>query len=192
MQVIESGIANVRLIRPVRHADHRGFFSEVFSERVLRDAGIRDRWVQDNHSLSRAQGTVRGLHFQLPPHGQAKLVRVVRGAILDVAVDLRSASPSFGSHVAFVLDAAEGCQLYIPEGVAHGFCTLQPDTEITYKVSAYYAPSHDRGLAWDDPELGIDWPAFADPALMSARDLGWPRLAALPPPFAATEVADAA
>lgn len=179
MQVIETRIPDVKLIRPVRHGDHRGFFSEIFSERVLHDAGIRRHWVQDNHSLSRAKGTLRGLHFQMPPHAQAKLVRVARGAILDVAVDLRPGSASFGRHVAAVLDATDGAQLYVPEGFAHGFCTLQPETEITYKVSAYYAPSHDRGLAWDDPGLGIDWPGFADPALMSARDHAWPGLADL-------------
>lgn len=184
MQVIDTLIADVKLIRPVRHEDHRGFFSEVFSERVLRAAGIEVAMVQDNHSLSRRRGTVRGLHFQVPPHAQAKLVRVVRGAILDVAVDLRDGSPSFGRHVAAVLDAGSGCQIFIPEGFAHGFCTLEPDTEIVYKVSAYYAPSHDRGVRWNDPALGIDWPDFADEALMSARDRALPMLAASPPWFA--------
>lgn len=184
MQVIDTLIAEVKLLRPVRHQDGRGFFSEVFSRRVLEAAGIRVDWLQDNHSLTRARGTVRGLHFQIPPHAQAKLVRVVRGAILDVAVDLRPDSASFGRHVAAVLDATTGAQLYIPGGFAHGFCTLEPDTEVTYKVSAYYAPAHDRGLAWDDPTLGIDWPSFADPSLTSPRDRTWPRLAGLPPWFA--------
>jgi len=180
MQVIDTLIADVKLIRPVRHADHRGFFSEVFSQRALQAAGIGVAMVQDNHSLSRARGTVRGLHFQVPPHAQAKLVRVVRGAILDVAVDLRCSSPSFGRHVAAVLDAQSGTQLFIPEGFAHGFCTLEPETEIVYKVSAYYAPTHDRGVRWNDPSLGIDWPIFADPALMSARDRSLPAFADLP------------
>ena len=180
MQVIETLIADVKLIRPVRHADHRGFFSEVFSQRALQAAGIGVAMVQDNHSLSRARGTVRGLHFQVPPHAQAKLVRVVRGAILDVAVDLRHGSPSFGRHVAAVLDAQSGAQLFIPEGFAHGFCTLEPETEIVYKVSAYYAPTHDRGVRWNDAVLGIDWPDFADEALMSGRDQALPGFADLP------------
>ena len=180
MQVIETLIADVKLIRPVRHTDHRGFFSEVFSQRALQAAGIGVAMVQDNHSLSRARGTVRGLHFQVPPHAQAKLVRVVRGAILDVAVDLRHGSPSFGRHVAAVLDAEAGAQLFIPEGFAHGFCTLEPETEIVYKVSAYYAPAHDRGVRWNDPVLGIDWPDFADEALMSGRDRALPCFADLP------------
>jgi dTDP-4-dehydrorhamnose 3,5-epimerase len=183
MQVIDTLIPDVKLIRPVRHVDHRGFFSEVFSRRILESAGIDAVMVQDNHSLSQARGTVRGLHFQIPPHAQAKLVRVVRGAILDVAVDLRHGSPSFGRHVAAVLDADSGGQLFIPEGFAHGFCTLEPETEILYKVSAYYAPTHDRGVRWNDPRLGIDWPDFADEALMSARDRALPMLSELAPWF---------
>lgn len=188
MQVIDTLIPDVKLLRPERHADHRGFFSEVFSERRMQAAGIGVAMVQDNHSLSVARGTVRGLHFQIPPHAQAKLVRVVRGAILDVAVDLRSGSPSFGRHVTAVLDAEAGAQLFIPQGFAHGFCTLEPDTEIVYKVSAYYAPSHDRGVRWNDPALGIDWPGCADATLMSARDRQLPDFAELstcfvtPPP----------
>jgi dTDP-4-dehydrorhamnose 3,5-epimerase len=181
MQVIETLIPEVKLVRPSRHADHRGFFSETFSRRALAQAGIDRDWVQDNHSLSRARGTVRGLHFQAPPHAQAKLVRVVRGAVLDVAVDLRSGRPSFGRHVAMVLDAASGAQLFIPEGFAHGFCTLEPETEIAYKVSAYYEPSHDRALRWDDPDLAIDWPDCADAALLSARDRAAPLLHAIAP-----------
>jgi dTDP-4-dehydrorhamnose 3,5-epimerase len=181
MQVIDTLIPEVKLVRPSRHADHRGFFSETFSRRALAQAGIDRDWVQDNQSLSRARGTVRGLHFQLPPHAQAKLVRVVQGAVLDVAVDLRRGSPSFGRHVAMVLDAASGAQLFIPEGFAHGFCTLEPDTEIAYKVSAYYEPSHDRALRWNDAQLGIDWPDCADAALLSARDRLAPLLREIAP-----------
>lgn len=201
MRVTDAPIPDVKRIQPVRHKDHRGHFSEVFSGRALQAAGLHAAMVQDNQSLSRARGTVRGLHFQVPPHAQAKLVRVVRGAILDVAVDLRVGSPSFGCHVAEVLDAESGAQLYIPEGFAHGFCTLEPDTEVIYKVSAYYAPSHDRGIRWNDPRLAIAWPAFAREELMSARDRGLPCLADLPATFAmapgthrpsaAGEVADA-
>lgn len=185
MQVIETLIPAVKLIRPARHVDHRGFFAETFSRRTLAEAGIEHDWVQDNHSLSRAKGTVRGLHFQVPPFAQAKLVRVVRGAVLDVAVDLRHGSPSYGRHVAAVLDAESGDALYIPEGFAHGFCTLEPDTEVAYKVSEYYAPTHDRGVRWNDRQLAIDWPACADAALLSARDRALPLLGTLPSWFGA-------
>lgn len=185
MQVIETLIPAVKLIRPARHVDHRGFFAETFSRRTLAEAGIGHDWVQDNHSLSRAKGTVRGLHFQVPPFAQAKLVRVVRGAVLDVAVDLRHGSPSYGRHVAAVLDAESGDALYIPEGFAHGFCTLEPDTEVAYKVSEYYAPTHDRGVRWNDRQLAIDWPACADAALLSARDRALPLLGTLPSWFGA-------
>jgi dTDP-4-dehydrorhamnose 3,5-epimerase len=185
MQVIETLIPAVKLIRPARHVDHRGFFAETFSRRTLAEAGIDHDWVQDNHSLSRAKGTVRGLHFQVPPFAQAKLVRVVKGAVLDVAVDLRHGSPSYGCHVAAVLDAESGDALYIPEGFAHGFCTLEPDTEVAYKVSEYYALTHDRGVRWNDRQLAIDWPACADAALLSARDRALPLFSTLPGWFGA-------
>lgn len=185
MQVTETLIPAVKLIRPTRHQDHRGWFSETYSARALAAAGIATPLVQDNQSLSRRRGTVRGLHFQTPPHAQAKLVRVLRGAILDVAVDLRRGSATFGRHVSAVLEARTGAQLFIPEGFAHGFCTLEPETEIAYKVSAYYAPESDCGLRWDDPALGIAWPDFADPSLMSPRDLALPGLATLDPPWPA-------
>src|SRR5207244_6955449 len=155
MQVAETEIADVKLIKPVRHVDSRGFFSEVFKENVLREHGIDVHFVQDNHSLSASKGVVRGLHFQIPPFAQAKLLRVTAGSILDVAVDIRWGSPSFGRHVAVVLSAAEGNQISIPEGFAHGYCTLEPDTEVVYKVSAYYSLDHDRGLLCDEPALEI-------------------------------------
>jgi dTDP-4-dehydrorhamnose 3,5-epimerase len=187
MEVIETLIPDVKLIRMRRHVDDRGFFSETYSARSLAAAGISTEFVQDNHSLSALAGTVRGLHFQIPPHAQAKLVRVVRGAVLDVAVDLRIGSPTFGRHVAATLSAAEWNMLFIPEGFAHGFCTLQPDTEVFYKASRHYEPTHDRGIAWDDPALGIDWPVAPSRAVVSAKDRALPPFAAILPWFAMTD-----
>ena len=180
MQVISTGIAEVREIKPVRHRDPRGFFSEVFRDDVLRRHGIDATFVQENHSLSVERGVVRGLHFHAPPMAQAKLVRVGVGAILDVAVDIRRGSPSYGRHVAVVLSAAEGNQLYVPEGFAHGFCTLEPNTEVIYKVNRYYSREHDFGLAWNDPALGIAWPVDAAEAVLSEKDGRQPILAELP------------
>jgi len=177
MECAELELAGVRLLRPKQHGDARGFFSETYNKRALGELGIGDDFVQDNHSLSAAVGTIRGLHFQLPPYAQAKLVRVVRGAVLDVAVDLRRSSATFGRHIAVELSAAAWNQLYVPVGMAHGFCTLQPDTEIIYKVSHYYAPEHDRGLLWSDPQLAIEWPVAADHAVLSDKDRRQPLLA---------------
>jgi dTDP-4-dehydrorhamnose 3,5-epimerase len=189
MDVIETLIPDVKLIRMQRHVDERGFFSETYSVRALATAGIATSFVQDNHSLSARPGTVRGLHFQIPPHAQAKLVRVVRGAVLDVAVDLRVGSPTFGHHVAAMISADEWNMLFIPEGFAHGFCTLSPDTEVVYKASRHYAPTHDRGIAWDDPALGIDWPVAPGQAIVSAKDRALPPFASLMPWFAMTGAA---
>ena len=183
MQVIATEIPDVKEIRPVRHRDPRGFFSEIFRADVLRRHGIDLAAVQENHSLSVDRGVVRGLHFQLPPMSQAKLVRVAAGAVFDVAVDLRRGSPTYGRHVGLVLSAAEGNQLFVPEGFAHGFCTLEPDTEIVYKVNRYYSPEHDRGLLWNDPELAIAWPVAAAAAILSDKDRHQPRLAELPAAF---------
>ena len=180
MQVISTQIAEVKEIRPVRHADARGFFSEIFREAVLRQHGIEVSFVQENHSLSVDRGVVRGLHFQTPPEAQAKLVRVAAGSIIDVAVDIRQGSPTYGRHVAVVLSAAEGNQLFVPEGFAHGFCTLEPNTEVVYKVNRYYSAEHDRGLAWNDPALGIAWPVSEGEALLSDKDRRQPVLAELP------------
>ena len=180
MQVISTEIAEVKEIRPARHRDPRGFFSEIFREDVLRQHGIDIAFSQENHSLSVDRGVVRGLHFQVPPEGQAKLVRVAAGSIVDVAVDIRWGSPTYGRHVAVVLSAAEGNQLFVPEGFAHGFCTLEPNTEVVYKVNRYYSAEHDRGLAWDDPALGIAWPVSGTEALLSDKDRRQPVLAELP------------
>jgi len=183
MQVIPTEIPDVKEIRPVRHHDARGFFSEIFRESVLRENGIAVSFLQENHSLSMDRFVIRGLHFQIPPASQAKLVRVVRGAIFDVAVDLRRGSPTYGRHVSAVLSAENWCQLWVPKGFAHGFCTLEPDTEVVYKVNRYYSRAHDFGLAWDDRDLAIDWPVPRDRALLSDKDRRQPGLSELPVHF---------
>ena len=163
--------------------DARGAFAEVYNAARFAGHGIDAAFVQDNHSVSRQTGTVRGLHFQRPPYAQAKLVRAVAGRAYDVAVDLRAGSPTYGRHTAVTLDAAEGNQLYIPVGFAHGFCTLTPETEIVYKVSASYAPEHDAGVRWDDPDIAVAWPVDAGAAVLSDKDRALPALADIDPPF---------
>ncbi|WP_431857384.1 dTDP-4-dehydrorhamnose 3,5-epimerase [Azospirillum sp.] len=179
MEVTELAIPDVKIIRPKKFGDHRGFFSETYSKRAFEAAGLHYDFVQDNQSLSAEVGTVRGLHFQLPPFAQDKLVRVVKGAILDVAVDIRRGSPTFGRHVSAVISAKDWNQILVPIGFAHGFCTLEPDTEVIYKVTNFYSAEHDRGLLWNDPELGIEWPVAADKAQLSDKDRKAPRLADL-------------
>lgn len=176
MDVRPLAIADVKLITPKRIRDERGFFSETYSARALAEAGIATRLVQDNHSMSLERGVVRGLHFQAPPHAQDKLVRVTCGSIFDVAVDIRTGSPTYGQHVSAVLSAENWTQIWVPRGFAHGFCTLEPHTEVVYKVSEYYALESDRGLRWDDPALGIEWPVGADTAILSAKDAQHPPL----------------
>lgn len=183
MEIERTAIPDVLILRPKRHGDHRGFFSETYSRPVLAAAGIDLDFVQDNHAYSAAKGTVRGLHFQTPPFAQAKLIRVTRGAILDVAVDIRRNSPTFGRHVAVQIDAESWNQILIPAGFAHGLCTLTEDVEVLYKVSAPYAPDHDKGLAWDDPDLGIAWPVTGEAAILSAKDKTQPLLRDLPAYF---------
>ena len=161
---------DVVLFAPKRHYDSRGCFSETFSLRHLLTLGIDDDWVQDNYSLSLDKGVVRGLHLQRPPAAQAKLVRVNRGAIFDVVVDMRPDSPRFGQHACVELSARDWSQLYIPEGYAHGFCTLEPDTEVIYKASRYYSPADEIGILWNDPALGISWPVEEAAALLSPKD----------------------
>lgn len=171
-------IPDVQLLKPRRFGDDRGWFTETWSRRTL-DIGF----CQDNMSLSAEVGTIRGLHFQKPPHAQAKLVMVLQGRILDVAVDIRRASPTFGQHVAVELSAAEGNQLFIPRGFAHGFCTLEPGTQVMYKVDDFYAPETDAGIFWADPDLAINWPVRVDQAHLSPKDLGLPRLKDIDSPF---------
>lgn len=166
-----------------RFEDARGAFTETYSRPDFLALGVGETFVQDNQSVSTAAGTVRGLHFQRPPRAQAKLVRVIRGRILDVAVDLRAASPTFGRHIAVELAAEDGRMLYIPAGFAHGFVTRAPHTEVTYKVDDTYAPDCDAGIAWDDPALGIAWGVTAAAAILSDKDRRLPRLAELGPVF---------
>ena len=161
-------------------SDARGVFAETYSRRDLTALGLSDDFVQDNWSRSEQVGTVRGLHFQRPPHAQGKLVRVLRGRIFDVAVDLRRSSRRLGHHVAVELAAGDGRMLYIPPGFAHGFCTLEPMTEVAYKVTADYASEADGGVAWDDPDLGINWPVSGHEAVLSDKDRRLPRFADLP------------
>ena len=174
----------VKVLEPKRFADERGWFSETYSERQLLAAGISARFVQDNQSMSRAAGVLRGLHFQTPPHAQAKLVRCVRGRIFDVAVDIRRASPTWGRWVAAELSADNGLQLFVPVGFAHGFLTLEPNTEVFYKVSNFYAPQCDSGIRWDDPTVGVRWPLVEGTApQLSPKDAALPPLAAFESPF---------
>jgi dTDP-4-dehydrorhamnose 3,5-epimerase len=176
-------ITDVLLITPKRFGDERGFFSETYSRKALAEAGFDLPFVQDNHSRSPRKGTVRGLHFQAPPFAQDKLLRVTRGAILDVAVDIRTGSPTFGQAVTAELSAENWAQLLVPKGFAHGFCTLTEDCEVLYKVTDAYAPDSEAGLLWNDPALGIDWPIAAADVQINARDAAWPTLAALTSPF---------
>jgi dTDP-4-dehydrorhamnose 3,5-epimerase len=174
--VVSLDIPDVKVIRPKKFGDHRGFFSETYSRKAFEAAGLHYDFVQDNQSLSAEVGTIRGLHFQTPPFAQDKLLRVVRGAVFDVAVDLRRDSPTFGKHVSAVISAAEWNQILVPIGFAHGFCTLEPDTEVIYKVTNYYAPANDKGLLWNDPDLGIAWPEAAQDPKLSDKDKIQPRL----------------
>lgn len=170
MRATPLAIESIVRLEPKIFRDDRGFFSEVYKARDLAEAGIAATFVQDNHSMSRSSGVVRGLHLQTAPHAQGKLIRVVRGSIFDVAVDVRHGSPTFGRHVTAVLSADNGAQLWVPAGFAHGFCTLEADTEVVYKVTDYYAPECDRSIQWNDPALAIDWPVTADAAILSPKD----------------------
>ncbi|WP_066822372.1 dTDP-4-dehydrorhamnose 3,5-epimerase [Sphingomonas mali] len=170
-------------IEPHRRGDARGYFAETFRLDLFTETVGNVDFVQENESLSAKVGTVRGLHFQTEPFAQGKLVRCVAGALLDVAVDIRTGSPSYGRWIAVELSAANGCQLWVPPGFAHGFCTLVADTVLTYKVTSYYSHEHDKGLAWDDPAIGIEWPSLADPETLSAKDRVQPKLAELPAYF---------
>lgn len=179
MQVIATAIPDVRIVIPRCIEDDRGLFVETYNQDALASRGIASRFVQDNYSTSRRRGTLRGLHFQLPPDSEEKLVRVVRGSILDVAVDLRRSSPTFGRHVASVLSAENWKQMFVPKGFAHAYITLEPGTEVAYKVTCAYAPAAARGIAWNDPALGIDWGLPPGEIVASERDRSWPRLADL-------------
>jgi dTDP-4-dehydrorhamnose 3,5-epimerase len=175
----ELAIEGPLVIRPSRHGDTRGWFSETFRHDKFVDAAGDYSFVQHNQSMSAAAGTVRGLHFQIEPKAQGKLVRCLRGGMLDVAVDIRRSSPTFGQHVAVELTEENGHQLWIPPGFAHGFSTRATDTEVFYLVTNYYSPEHDRGLLWNDRALGIDWRVSEGDAVLSEKDKMWPRLAQL-------------
>ncbi len=174
-EVLATEIADLKMIVPRIHRDHRGFFSETYNKAGLEALGVNLEFVQDNHSLSVERGVVRGLHFQIAPFAQDKLVRVIRGAIFDVAVDLRRGSRTCGKHVARVISAVDWNQFLVPVGFAHGFCTLEVNTEVIYKVTNYYSPEHDRGLLWNDPDLGIAWPITEGEAILSEKDRKQPR-----------------
>ncbi|NWG92118.1 MAG: dTDP-4-dehydrorhamnose 3,5-epimerase [Parvularculaceae bacterium] len=170
LKVEKTAIEGVLLITPKRLSDARGFFVESYNAERFRAAGIADVFVQDNHSLSVEAGTVRGLHYQAPPRAQAKLVRVIKGSIIDVAVDARTKSPTYGKHVRALLSAENGMQLLAPVGCLHGFATLEPMTEVAYKVSDFYSAAHDGGVFWNDPALAIDWGIDPARAVVSEKD----------------------
>lgn len=174
MRVERLAIPEILLIQPDRKGDHRGWFCESYRADALAEAGLDIVFCQDNMAYSAQSGVVRGLHWQEPPHAQDKLIQVLDGAIFDVVVDIRRNSPTFGRHVAVELTAQSGRQLLAPRGFAHGYCTLQPDTRVFYKTSAYYNPQAEAGLAWNDPALGVDWPVREAQAVLSERDRQWP------------------
>ncbi|MBW5448498.1 dTDP-4-dehydrorhamnose 3,5-epimerase [Cohnella sp. CFH 77786] len=175
MKVTDGRLSEVKLIVPAVFQDHRGFFMETYNLERFSEHGITMTFVQDNHSLSTEPGVLRGLHYQLNPAAQTKLVRVTAGAIFDVVVDIRKGSPTFGQWEGFELSAENKHQLLVPRGFAHGFCTLRPNTEVQYKVDALYSLAHDRGVAWDDPAIGITWPV--DHPILSEKDTRHPMLA---------------
>lgn len=183
IEVSELRIADVKLLKPARLADDRGFFSETYNAERFKAAGIDADFVQDNHSLSITKGTIRGLHFQAPPYAQAKLVRVLRGRIIDVAVDVRRGSDTFGEWVSAELSADNGIQIFIPRGFLHGFATLEDNTEVAYKVDNYYSKVCDGSVRWNDPKLGIDWKIAPRTAHLSDKDAAAPSFAAFRTPF---------
>lgn len=186
MDIQATSIPEVKIIAPKKFGDARGFFSETYNQRAFHEAGITDVWIQDNHSMSGPVGTVRGLHYQIAPAAQVKLLRVVKGAILDVVVDIRRGSPTYGKHVACEISAEAWNQIYVPAGFAHGFCTLMPETEVLYKVTGLYSRDHEFGILWNDPALGIDWPVKPADALLSDKDKVQPTLAEAPTHFTYT------
>ncbi len=183
MEVCATAIPEVLRLTPRRFGDTRGWFSEVWNARRMAEAGVSTTFVQDNQSHSTAAGTVRGLHYQSPPHAQGKLVRVVRGAVLDVAVDVRRGSPTYGRWVSERLSAESGVMLWIPRGFLHGFATLTPETDVVYKVDGFYAPECDGAIRFDDPDLGIDWGVDPEAAVLSEKDAAAPAFKDFETPF---------
>ncbi len=174
MDVTLTRLPEVKIVTPARFGDERGFFSEIYNRRALADVGITMEFIQENHAFSADRGTLRGLHFQAPPAAQTKLLRVLRGAIVDVCVDCRRGSPTYGQHVMVEMTAESGQQILCPQGFAHGILTLMPHTEIAYKVDAYFAPELDMGVRYDDPELAIDWPLPKTEMILSEKDRNQP------------------
>ena len=183
MQVERFSIEDIFIILPLKRIDPRGFFSETYRSEALRAHGVTADFVQENHVYSAERGVLRGLHFQIPPRAQGKLVRCIRGTILDVAVDIRKQSPTYGRHVALELSATNWKQLWVPPGFAHGYITLEPDCEVIYKVTDYWAPESERGIAWNDPGLGIDWRYSASDIIIADKDRSHPCLADVDPVF---------
>ncbi|TKJ86654.1 dTDP-4-dehydrorhamnose 3,5-epimerase [Paenibacillus sp. CFBP13512] len=174
MKVTSLTLEGAKLIEPVVHGDHRGFFMESYNEKLMYENGIMHNFIQDNHSLSAEPGVLRGMHYQLNPKAQTKLIRVISGSIYDVILDIRKDSPTFGQWQGFILSDANKRQLLVPQGFAHGFCTLAANTQVIYKVDEYYSPEHDRGIAWNDPSLNIDWPVSSP--VLSDKDTHHPFL----------------
>jgi dTDP-4-dehydrorhamnose 3,5-epimerase len=187
MEVRHFGLGGLLEIRPTKIEDERGYFSEVYRDDVLQQHGCNARFVQDNQSLSIRPGTIRGIHFQSHPAAQGKLVRCLSGRIFDVAVDLRNGSPTFGQWQSVTLTPEENNHLWVPAGFGHGFCTLEPNSIIAYRVTSYYSPENDKGLAWDDPQLAIEWPDVADSGTLSPKDRQLPKLRELPAFFSVDE-----
>jgi dTDP-4-dehydrorhamnose 3,5-epimerase len=180
MEIRTFDIPDLKLVVPRRFTDVRGAFTETWNDQVFRETIANAGFVQDNQSISAKKGTIRGLHFQKPPYAQGKLIRLLRGSILDIAVDIRRGSPTYGEHVAVMLDATDGEQLWVPEGFLHGFCTLEDETEVFYKVTSYYSSSHDAGVLWSDQDLHIQWPVDPESAVLSEKDQKHPPLRDLP------------
>jgi dTDP-4-dehydrorhamnose 3,5-epimerase len=183
LEVHALSISDVKLIVPKRHGDARGYFVETWNRKSFREIGIDIDFCQDNLARSSQKNIVRGLHFQTPPHAQAKLVSVLEGRILDVVVDIRKSSPTFGRHLTIELSAQGGETLLVPKGFAHGYATLTEVTTVFYKVDAHYAPANDAGILWSDPDLGIRWPVTVHDAILSGKDAKLPPLAAITSPF---------
>ena len=183
MEVVSLAIPEVKLITPQRFGDDRGFFTETWNQQRFVDAGLDLDFVQDNHSFSKDVGVLRGLHFQSPPFAQDKLVRVVTGAVYDVAVDIRKGSPTYGQYVGAELTAENGAQLLVPKGFAHGFVTLTENTSFLYKVTALYSPENDHGIMWNDPDIAVEWPLPENGPQLSGKDTTLPRLSDIESPF---------
>jgi len=183
MQIQSLNIPEVKIITPRKIGDERGFFSETYNKKHLAELGIEQELVQDNHVFSAKVNTVRGLHFQIPPYAQCKLIRVIQGAVLDVAVDIRKGSPYYGRYVSAVISETDWNQIFIPVGFAHGLITLEENTTVLYKVSSHFSPEHDKGLIWNDPDIGINWQVSLEKATLSEKDRHQPRFRDLPDYF---------